>query len=205
MGGGRENKSSQYLFAGGEDGGVYRFENQSGSWGLGCEIGAHKAPVTSMSVHPTSRKWPQLSDIVLSASMDWSIQLCNLGQGSISGSPKTYSLGMPGIISDVRWSPVHPCIFATGDETGGVSLFDAERSYVDIGPPSCRHTFKESGISASATTSSITRLQWSKDGRQLSAGDIEGSVSVWRCSENVADSSSQQWERMSDFLKRSDK
>lgn len=201
MGGGRERKSAQYLFGGGEDGAVYRFENQSGSWGIGREIAAHNAPITSMSVHPTSRKWPQVSDIVLSSSMDWTVKLSCLGQGSLDEHPKSYSLAMPGIISDVKWSPVSPCIFATGDEDGGVSLFDAERSFMISGPPSCRHTFKESGSNASVTPS-ISALQWAKDGQQLAAGDIEGNVSIWQSSSKIANSSSQEWERISDFLKK---
>eukprot|EP00171_Calliarthron_tuberculosum_P022527 IDg22527t1 len=162
---------------------------------------AHRAPVTSLSVHPTSRKWPMISDLVLSASMDWSMRLCSLGAASADAPAKEFNIGMPAIVADVKWSPVHPCIFATGDEAGGVSLFDVERSYMSTGPPSCRHTFKESGSRISATPS-INRVQWSKDGRQLSAGDIQGSVSVWRCSDKLVDSSSQEWERLSDFMKQ---
>lgn len=201
MGSGRDKKSSQHLFAGSEDGSVYRFENNGGSWGLGRDIQAHKAPITSLSVHPTSRKWPMISDLVLSASMDWTMKLCSLGAANIDVPAKEFSIGMPAIVTDVKWSPIHPCIFATGDEAGGVALLDAERSYMSTAPPSCRHTFKEYGSRISPTPS-ISRVQWSKDGRQLSAGDIEGSVSVWRCSEKLVDSSSQEWERLSDFMKQ---
>lgn len=189
---------SQSLFAGGEDGAVYRFDcNSVGSWVLGKELKAHRGPVSAISVHPSSRKWPTISELVLSASMDWSIQLSGFAKNEVV--PKKFNLGRPAIVNDVKWSPVHPSIFATADEAGGVALFDVERSYLDAGTPFSRHTFKDA-VSGFTATPSVNRIQWSKDGRQLAAGDIEGSVSVWKCSDKLLDASKGEWLRLSNFI-----
>lgn len=201
VGSGRDRQGAQYLFGGGEDGVVYRFENKTDSWSVGGEIRAHDAPITNISLHPPSRKWPHLGDVVLSASMDWTVKLSSAGPGSSDEAPKSYSLAMPGMIRDVKWSPVSPCIFATGDEAGGVSLFDAERSFMNSAPPTCRRMLNETGSNADRSPS-ISALEWANDGQQLAAGDIEGNVSVWQCSSKVVNSSPQEWERMSFFLKK---
>ncbi len=199
-------KSSQYYFAGGEDGNLYRYEQQGQNWGVARTENAHYAPVTSVSVHPTSRKWALVNDIVLSSSMDWTVKLCNMGTSGKQNAPqlmRNYTVGTPGIIYDVQWSPKHPCVFAVADEAGCISLLDVERSYLSAKVPVCRHTFQQSSAGL-GTTPPINRIQWNKDGSMISGGDTAGSVSVWRCSEKLADPSTKEWDRITDFLKRKD-
>lgn len=200
-------KSSQYYFAGSEDGNLYRYEQKEGqNWVVTRTVEAHYAPVTGVSVHPTSRKWALVNDIVLSSSMDWTVKLCNMGTSGKYNTQqmmRKYTVGTPGIIYDVQWSPKHPCVFAVADEAGGVSLLDVERSYLSAKVPVCRHTFQQPNTGMDSTPP-ISRIQWSKDGGMISAGDTAGSVSVWRCSEKLADPSTKEWDRITDFLKRSD-
>lgn len=197
-GGGRQGKSLPCMFVGAEDGGVYRLDSNDGAWSLGAEIRQHDGPVTGMSAHPVSRKWSNLDDIVISSSMDWTVGLNTLTQGSAAKNVKLYDLGFPGVVCDAAWSPVHPCVFAVGDERGGVALFDAERFSSDARP--VRYTLKPTGQD-DAIGASVNRVQWSKDGRLLAGGDIEGNIGVWRSSASLVDPHSQEWERMSEFMK----
>lgn len=199
MGTGRFAKYTHYMFAGGQEGNVYQLGDHTGEWSVGLKRAVHKSPITSLSFHPTKRGWSRLSDVVLSASMDWTVKLT--WASATKQEPKTYKLGMPGVVREVEWSPVSPCIFATGDENGTVSLFDAEKSFDSTEPPSCRHTLEDTGKHA-GPSAPVSALDWRKDGRHLVAGDTDGNVAVWKCANKIVDPTSKEWDRLSYFLNK---
>lgn len=87
----------------------------------------HNAPVTSLSIHPgtsQNQQYPEMSDLVLSASMDWTVKLW---------SPKDRSTPLASFeasqeyVYDVAWSPTHPSVFASCDADGYVDVWDVNK------------------------------------------------------------------------------
>lgn len=84
----------------------------------------HRAAVTSINVHPgisQSDKHGEMSDLILSASMDWTIKLWNPKQRS---TPLYTFESSQDYIYDVQWSPTHPAVFASVDYGGYVDVWN---------------------------------------------------------------------------------
>lgn len=87
---------------------------------------SHHAPVTSISLHPTPVTWSkghEYSHIMLSSSMDWSIKLWNPKMGKY---PIASFESSQDYVFDVKWSPVHPSVFASCDADGYLDLWDID-------------------------------------------------------------------------------
>eukprot|EP00694_Reclinomonas_americana_P002475 EC788001.1.p1 GENE.EC788001.1~~EC788001.1.p1 ORF type:complete len:143 (+),score=38.79 EC788001.1:51-431(+) len=93
--------------------------------------------------------------------MDWTCKLWDLKRST----PLLYTFEhFQDYVYDARWSPVHPGVFAAGDGTGTLTLWnlneDTEVPYASI----------QIGDKA------LNRLRWSHDGRRLAVGDSQGVV-----------------------------
>uniref|UniRef100_A0A915DP12 Coronin n=1 Tax=Ditylenchus dipsaci TaxID=166011 RepID=A0A915DP12_9BILA len=73
-------------------------------------------------------------------------------------------------IADVQWSPVHPAVFATASIDGILNLWNLNES-------------TKRYIVSLKISGSITKLMWSRNGKQLSVADIEGRVFLYDVNE----------------------
>ena len=105
----------------------------------------HTGPITAVSFHSTSGS-VDFSDILLTASMDWTVRLwrtevgrsfilsvlmLNLRQtfNQASSSPKTIKPlktfdSSSDYVLDAQWHPSHPAMFASADGSGRVDLWN---------------------------------------------------------------------------------
>ena len=75
-------------------------------------------------------------------------------------------------VYSAKWNPINPYIFATGDGSGYIDLWDLNR---DREIPTFRYHLKNA----------INKLAWSYDGKKLAAGDINGHISIFSSEKDV--------------------
>jgi len=81
--------------------------------------------------------------------------------------------GFTDYVFDVKWSPKHPAVFATGDATGEITLWNLN---VDVEVPIAKEKISDHGINC---------LNWSPDGKRLVVGDTEGILYLIELPETV--------------------
>jgi len=95
-------------------------------------------------------------------------------------------------VTDVRWSPTHPAVFATIASGGDLALWNLAKSVSE--PVETLRVAREddgaapgpggapaaagAGAGAGAGTSALNKLLWARDGRALYVGDAKGAVHV---------------------------
>lgn len=129
----------------------------------------HNAPITNLNMHPgasQNEKFPEMSELLLTSSMDWTVKLW---------SPKERSTALftfessQEYVYDVQWSPTHPSVFASCDAEGYVDVWDINK---DREQPVVRRQIREKDAKP------LNCLKWSLDGRRLVCGDASGQVSM---------------------------
>merc|ERR1712157_647962 len=94
-----------------------------------------------------------------------------------------------------KWSPTNPSIFAAGDGSGNLTIFDLNASFehpaiepTNIVPPE------------KSATVAITKLMWSPDGKQILVGDSKGKLSIYDCP--VSDVAEKDFEKFAAIIQR---
>lgn len=142
----------------------------TGGEGEGASGGGHYGMVTSLSTKALKKGAPSRAaglakgflrgsgGLVLSAGVDWTVQLW---APAYKDTPLTTLVSHSyDYMSDVKWSPSHPSLFATASSNGNVGLWNLSTSLdepitnVLVEPDSSR---------------GLNRLSWSLDGRRLAA------------------------------------
>ena len=145
----------------------------------------HAAPITSIALHPgksmsdskaNAGVLGDMSELMLSSSMDWTIKLWYPKNQYRDTPIYTFESGQE-YIYDVKWSPVHPSVFASVDGDGFIDLWDINR---DVEAPIARKKVngqQNPGSSAAAgyrdfdDARALSCLKWSLDGRRIAIGD----------------------------------
>lgn len=97
-----------------------------------CFIG-HNAAITAIAAHPGASQndqYPEISDLVLSSSLDWTVKLWSpkvISEQNACGRPLMTFESSQEYIYDVQWSPKHPSVFASCDAEGYVDVWDINR------------------------------------------------------------------------------
>ena len=144
---------------------------------------SHFAPVTRLHMHPgasQSEKAGDIGDLMLSASMDWTVKLW---YPKVRKEPLFTFESSQEYVYDVQWSTQHPSVFASCDGDGYIDIWDINR---DTEAPVAR---KQTGKKA------LNCLRWSQDGRKVAVGDSEGFVSLWSVEKELS------MQRSEDFIK----
>merc|ERR1712228_775943 len=108
----------------------------------------------------------------LTSSFDWTVKLWH----ESSSKPITLFNTMQDYVYDVKWSPTNPSIFAAGDGSGNLTIFDLNTSFEHptIEPTNILSTDKNGQVA-------ITKLMWSPNGKQIVVGDSKGKISIFDC------------------------
>ncbi|KAK9234590.1 WD40-repeat-containing domain protein, partial [Lipomyces kononenkoae] len=225
-----------YFLVGSEDGNIYT-SNRSARAGsrAGLDLSTiyhgHAAPISSLSLHPSYGPL-DLSDLVLSSSLDWTLKLWRVrklaissttlsnhgdkidgpseGASSWNSTSETSTMVEPlmefssdDAVYDVAWSPVRPAIFASVGCAGKVDIWNlSDETEVPI-------------TSITPTTASGTKCQalnkiaWEKtDGKRLAVGGLSSVITVFEVGEGLggaANARSEEWINMGRLVARTAK
>jgi len=179
-----------YFLAGTEEGTIFacdRYERAGAKAGIDSRIryAGHAAPVMSLDFHPT-RGPVDLGDLVLSASMDWSVKLWHVRPPAATGGAALGSAQVQGpvldfsredLVFDAKWSPTRPGIFALVDGAGMLEIWDLN---ADIEVPVQRVGTNDKLGGGAWKKRSLNRVAWERnEGKRIAVGGLDGVVTVF--------------------------
>lgn len=160
---------------------------------IGClrfQVNAHLGLLTSICPHNSNSRI--FKNLMLTSSLDWTVKLWNLAQGSspvLEFFTPTYDY-----ICGVQWSPVNAPLFSTITSGGAVSLWNLSKSMIE--PADTLYIHKSNGASASATSNAnsgakgghaaLNKFTWLRDGRKIIAGDAAGVIHLISIQDSAA-------------------
>ncbi|KAK3309647.1 WD40-repeat-containing domain protein [Chaetomium strumarium] len=197
-----------FFLVGSEEGTIFpchRYDRAGAKAGVDARVSykGHAAPVMSVSFHP-SRGPVDLGDLVLSASLDWSVKLWKVrAPAATSAVAATVSTGgaaglasalggagllesavsplldfvREDVVYDAAWSPVKPGVFGLVDGAGWLELWDIT---VETEEPVARISPSPRKDGRTMLSKSLNKLAWETgEGKRLATGGIDGAVSVF--------------------------
>ncbi|XP_077524547.1 cytoplasmic dynein 1 intermediate chain 2-like isoform X6 [Amblyomma americanum] len=167
------------FIVGSEEGAVYTACRHGTKAGILEAFEGHQGPVTAVHSHGCQSQ-VDLSHLFLTSSFDWTVKLWSLKE-----SKPIYSFEDNGdYVYDVRWSPVHPALFACVDGTGRLDLWNLNN---DTELPTVSEVVDGSPA--------LNRVIWTPSGHQVVVGDDAGKVWVYDVGEQLAVPKSDEWSR----------
>ncbi|CEG40054.1 Cytoplasmic dynein intermediate chain [Plasmopara halstedii] len=130
---------------------------------------SHFGPVTAMHFNPLL---PMHRDsLLLTCSLDSSVMLWSLERPDIpvlSFEPSSE------YVNDVRWSPIHPALFAVADSSGTASFWNILKD-VEVAV-----------ISEKISEKALNKIRWSPDGKSVITGDAMGKSYIYEVPSDIA-------------------
>ena len=175
------------------------------------QFASHEAPITKIALHPgksmneskaNAGTMGDMSELMLSASMDWTIKLW-YPKNQFKDTPLMTFESSQEYVYDVQWSPVHPSIFGSVDGDGYIDIWDINR---DTEAPIARKKAFEQGSGAGyrdvQENRALSCLKWSLDGRKIAIGDQDGYVSIWNVDKELYMPQPADFDAMENLLKK---
>lgn len=175
-----------------DEGRIYK-TNVKDRKGIQEIIDAHDAPITNIQFHPTQRdlsSTSSVSDLFLTSSYDWTVKLwSNRRKKALFTfeSARDY-------VFDVQWSTVHPAVFASGDGTGKLDVWNLA---LDTEVPTY-------SVQVEKDKGAISKLSWNEDGTCLAVAMSTGGIHVFDSKEELYNPSNEDgsrfYSRMNDLI-----
>uniref|UniRef100_A0ABM0MRW1 Cytoplasmic dynein 1 intermediate chain 2-like n=1 Tax=Saccoglossus kowalevskii TaxID=10224 RepID=A0ABM0MRW1_SACKO len=152
---------------GSEEGSVYTACRHGSKAGISDLYEGHNGPVTGIDCQHVQGQI-DFSQLFLTSSFDWTVKLWSLKQQKPLYSFEDHS----DYVYDVKWSPIHPALFAAVDGMGRLDLWNLNN---DTEVPTA-------GIVLD-TQPAINRIRWAQSGHQIAAGDADGKIWIYDVAE----------------------
>lgn len=165
------------FLVGSEEGGVYQGCRHGQKPGVTETFENHSFLVSGIRCHRAQGP-VDFSHLFLTSSFDWSIRLYSAKETK----PLFAAEDHRAFLLDVRWSPVHPALFANADVSGLVEVWDLN---ADTELPAAS-IYAEGRVA-------VPKLQWSPNGNQLVVGTAKGAVHVYDIHESLAQPGADAW------------
>ncbi|XP_066262979.1 cytoplasmic dynein 1 intermediate chain-like isoform X6 [Euwallacea similis] len=164
---------------GSEEGAAYSACRHGAKAGITETYDGHQGPITGVSVNAV-QGGIDFSHMFLTSSLDWTIKLW-----SLKDSKPIYSFDDNGdYVLDVKWSPVHPALFAAVDCSGRLDLWNLNQ---DTEVPAASVTVE--GMPA------LNKVSWTPSGLHVTVGDNLGRIHVYDVAENFAHPRHDEWNK----------
>lgn len=195
-----------------EEGTLYpchRYDRAGAKAGVDSRIRykGHSAPIMSLNFH-SPRGPVDLSDMVITSSIDWTVRLWRIRPPSSTSTTTTgnatsssaISTSLPGqsntalqdiapvmefsredLVYDARWSPAKPGVFSLVDGSGSVEVWDIlSDTEIPVTKATPSLNKRVMGMSAGYVPKSLNKVAWDdKDGKRLGVGGANGMVTVF--------------------------
>ncbi|KAM5457573.1 hypothetical protein MaudCBS49596_000770 [Microsporum audouinii] len=201
-----------FFLVGTEEGTIYpchRYDRAGAKSGTDHRLSyrGHAAPIMSTAFHP-ARGPVDLSDLMLSSSLDWSVKLWRIrapASTSTSGTSSTAQLQTVSpilditredVIYDAKWSPHRPGIFSLVDGAGRLEIWDLQQE-TEVPVASATPTAGRGGV----LTKGLNKVAWEeREGRRVATGGLDGVVTVFDVGKGLSgsaeDVSADEWAGM---------
>ena len=141
---------------------------------------AHHGPITGIDCHGVSGP-VDLTSYFLTSSIDWTVKLWSLRDSRPLLSLEDNS----DYVCDVRWSPVHPAVFAAVDGTGRLDVWNLNS---DTEVPTAT-TVIDGGTA-------VNKCRWNATGTVIAGGDTAGRVHICDVDASLAVPRADDWTRL---------
>ncbi|KAK3394503.1 WD40-repeat-containing domain protein [Podospora didyma] len=183
-----------FFLVGSEEGTIYpchRYDRAGAKAGVDSRVSykGHAAPVMSVDFHP-ARGPLDLGDLVLSASLDWSVKLWKVRAPAATSAVGTALTGNPeahvaplldfvreDVVYDAAWSPIKPGVFSLVDGAGWLEIWDIT---VETEEPVARISPSLRKDGRTMLSKSLNKVTWEKsEGKRLATGGIDGTLTLF--------------------------
>jgi len=172
---------SNNFVVGSEDGAAYAAARHGAKAGASGDVfEAHHGPVTGVDCHNVSGP-VDLSTYFLTSSTDWTVKLWSLRDTR----PLLSLEDNADYVCDVRWSPVHPAVFAAVDGTGRLDVWNLNS---DTEVPAA--TTVIDGATA------VNKCRWNATGTVIAGGDTTGRIHICDIDASLAIPRADDWTRL---------
>ena len=167
---GASTSTSNSILIGCDENDIYNIKLEEKRYNIIDSYKGNKGPIFCVDPHPLSPEGGNtFSDLFLSCGADWTTKLWTTSQ---SDEPLLIFNQCKDYVYSAKWHPTNPSIFATGDGSGYIDLWDLNR---DREIPTFRYDLK----------TAINKLSWSNDGKKLAAGDVNGHITIFSSEKDV--------------------
>jgi len=172
---------SNNFVVGSEDGAAYAAARHGAKAGASGDVfEAHQGPVTGVDCHNVPGP-VDLSSYFLTSSTDWTVKLWSLRDSH----PLLSLEDNADYVCDVRWSPVHPAVFAAVDGTGRLDVWNLN---TDTEVPAAT-TIIDGSVA-------VNKCQWNANGTVIAGGDTTGRVHICDVDASLAVPRTDDWTRL---------
>ena len=179
-------QSSNSIIIGCDENDIYNIKLEEKKYNVIDSYKGSKGPIFCVDPHPLSPEGGNtFSDLFLSCGADWTTKLWSTSQPD---EPLLTFNQSKDYVYSTKWHPINPSIFATGDGSGYIDLWDLNR---DKEIPTFRYDLK----------TAVNRLSWSSDGKRLAAGDINGHVHIFSSEKDVLNADTNKFEKTIEGIK----
>ncbi|KAK2181594.1 hypothetical protein NP493_390g01007 [Ridgeia piscesae] len=162
---------------GSEEGAVYTACRHGSKAGIADMFEGHQGPVTGIDCNTVPGQI-EFSPYFLTSSFDWTVKLWNMKENRPLHSFEDNS----DYVYDVKWSPVHPALFAS---VNGMARIDLWNLNTDIEVPTASAVV-EGNVA-------LNKCSWHSSGQQIAVGDDHGHIHIYNVGELLATPRNDEW------------
>ncbi|BFZ22493.1 hypothetical protein BsWGS_25531 [Bradybaena similaris] len=165
------------FIVGSEECTVYSACRHGSKAGINDMFEGHQGPITGIDTHRVPGQ-TDFSPYFLTSSFDWTIKLWSMKHPYYIHSFEDNN----DYVYDVRWSPIHPALFASVDGEGRLDLWNLNS---DTEVPTASVTID--GRLA------LNQCRWHQTGHHISVGDNAGRIHLYEVGEHIASPKTDEW------------